>query len=207
MKKDYKPFLWALYCASIVAMNVLAAKQIDILGFTVTCGVFVSGFTFWSQDVVTEIYGIKESKKMVLSCYLMSLCMTLLYQVAIFVPASQFWNMQEAFTSVLQTTFRITVASFIAYSVGSLVNVSIMGVLKKRFPKSLFIRAIGSTIVGQLLDNGLFAFIAFMGVLPIGAIISMMVGGTLVEVITELMFYPILKPSIKLLKRSEMNGE
>ena len=207
MKRDYKPFLYALYCASIMAMNILATKQIDIFNFTMTCGVFVSGFVFIAQDIMTELYGQKESKKMIFTCYGLSLLMTCIYQIAIAVPQSQFWNMQEAFASVLQTTFRITVASFVAYSVGSLVNVSIMGALKKRYPKSLFIRAIGSTIVGQLLDNGLFAFIAFLGVLPISAIVSMMVGGTLVEVITELIFYPILKPSIKLLKRSEMNGE
>ena len=207
MKKDYKPFLWALYCASIVAMNVLAAKQIDILGLTVTCGIFVSGFVFWSQDIVVEIYGAQESRKMVLTCYGLSAIMTLAYQVAIDVPASQFWDMQEAFESILQTTTRITVASFVAYTIGSLVNVHIMGELKKRHPKSLFIRAVGSTVIGQLLDNGLFAFVAFLGVLPLQAIISMMIGGTLVEVVTEIVLYPILKPTIRLLQSNNSENE
>jgi uncharacterized integral membrane protein (TIGR00697 family) len=202
MKRDYKPFLYALYCASIMAMNILATKQIDIFGLTVTCGIFVSGFMFWSQDIVTEVYGTKESKKMVFTCYILSLIMTLLFQIAIFVPSSQFWDMQEAFASVLQTTLRITVASFIAYSIGSFVNVSILGKLKKLYPKSLFVRAVGSTIFGQLLDNGLFAFIAFLGVLPVNAIISMMIGGTLVEAITEVVLYPILKPTLKFFKNS-----
>lgn len=207
MKKDYRPFLWALYCASIVAMNVLAAKQIDILGLTVTCGIFVSGFVFWSQDVVAEIYGTQESRQMVLACYGLSAIMTLMYQVAIAVPGSQFWDMQEAFESVLQTTMRITVASFVAYTIGSLVNVHIMGELKKKYPKSLFVRAVGSTVIGQLLDNGLFAFIAFFGILPINAIVSMMIGGTLVEVVTEIVLYPILKPTIRLLQSNNSENK
>ena len=203
MRKDYRPFLWALYSASIVAMNVLASKQIDIFNLTVTCGIFVSGLVFYAQDIITELYGATEGKKMAMSCYGISFLMTLLYQIAIIVPSSQFWGMQEAFENILRTTLRITFASFIAYSCGSIVNISIMGALKRKYPKSLFIRAIGSTIAGQLLDNGLFSVIAFSGVLPLSAILSMTVGGTLVEVITELLLYPVLKPTLKLLKRGD----
>jgi uncharacterized integral membrane protein (TIGR00697 family) len=200
-KKDIRPILYALYCAGIVAMNVLAAKQIDILGLTVTCGIFVSGFVFMAQDLITEFYGTKEARKMVFSCYGISLIMTLLYQLAIAVPPSQFWSSQDAFATVLQTTLRITIASIIAYTAGSFVNVSVMGGLKKRFPNSLFVRAIGSTVVGQLLDNGLFAVIAFTGVLPVQAIATMTVGGTLIEIITEIVCFPILKIATKRLSR------
>lgn len=200
MKRDYKPFLYALYCASIMAMNILATKQIDIFNFTMTCGVFVSGFVFIAQDIMTELYGQKESKKMIFTCYGLSLLMTCIYQIAIAVPQSQFWNMQEAFTSILQTTLRITVASFVAYSFGSIANVSIMAKLKEKHPKSLFVRAVTSTTAGQLLDNGLFSFIAFLGVLPVGAIVSMVVGATLLEILTEIAIYPMLKPILKILK-------
>ena len=200
MKRDYKPFLYALYCASIMAMNILATKQIDIFSFTMTCGVFVSGFVFIAQDIMTELYGQKESKKMIFTCYGLSLLMTCIYQIAIAVPQSQFWNMQEAFTSILQTTLRITVASFVAYSFGSIANVSIMAKLKEKYPKSLFVRAVTSTTAGQLLDNGLFSFIAFLGVLPVSAIVSMVVGATLLEILTEIAIYPILKPILKILK-------
>ena len=200
MKRDYKPFLYALYCASIMAMNILATKQIDIFNFTMTCGVFVSGFVFIAQDIMTELYGQKESKKMIFACYGLSLLMTCIYQIAIAVPQSQFWNMQEAFTSILQTTLRITIASFVAYSFGSIANVSIMEKLKEKYPKSLFVRAVSSTIAGQLLDNGLFSLIAFLGVLPVGAIVSMVVGATLLEILTEIAIYPILKPILKMLK-------
>ena len=200
MKRDYKPFLYALYCASIMAMNILATKQIDIFNFTMTCGVFVSGFVFIAQDIMTELYGQKESKKMIFTCYGLSLLMTCIYQIAIAVPQSQFWNMQEAFTSILQTTLRITIASFVAYSFGSIANVSIMGKLKEKYPKSLFVRAVTSTTAGQVLDNGLFSFIAFLGVLPVSAIVSMVVGATLLEILTEIAIYPILKPILKILK-------
>ena len=193
MVKDKKTVWYAIYCGALMAMNILAAKQIDIWRFTVTCGIFTSGFIFVAQDVMTELYGVKESRKMIFSGYAVSLTMTALYQLAIIVPPSVYWTAQEAFSTILQTTLRITIASFIAYSVGSIVNTKIMAMLKAKHPESLFIRAVTSTTAGQLLDNGLFAFIAFLGVLPINALVSMTVGGTIIEIITEIICFPLVK--------------
>ena len=189
--------LWAVYGAAIVAMNVLAAKQIDIIGLTVTCGIFVSGFVFIAQDLMTELYGASNSRRMILTCYAAAMIMVLLFQLAIAVKPSQFWGEQEAFATILRTTLRITIASVIAYCVGSMVNVHTMAYLKKRFPKSLFVRALSSTIVGQLLDNGIFAIAAFWGILPNVAIATMTIGGTLVEIGTEIVCYPVLRAVIK----------
>lgn len=78
-----------------------------------------------------------------------------------------------------------------------------MSLLEKslREPRSLFVRAISSTIVGQFLDNAIFACIAFLGVLPGEAIWSMILGGTLFEVIYEVIFYPITKTAIHFTKK------
>jgi len=120
----------------------------------------------------------------------------LLFTLAIHLPSSQFWFNQNAFSTILGTTLRISIASFTAYIIGSLTNSGIMVWLKKKFPKSLFIRAISSTIVGQFLDNAVFATVAFLGVLPNAAILSMIIGGTIFEVLYEIIFYPITKLSI-----------
>ena len=71
------------------------------------------------------------------------------------------------------------------------------GNVKKRIPDSLFVRSVSSTVVGQAFDNGLFAFIAFFNVLPLKAILSMIAGGTLIEIITEIAVYPLLRICIK----------
>lgn len=195
MKKtdSFQSGMWALYSAAIVAMNVLAAKQFDFFGLTVTCGILVSGFVFIAQDLVTELYGANQSRKMISTCYIIALTMVLLFQAAIFIPPSQFWFNQEAFTAVLKTTLRITIASITAYYCGSFANVYIMSKLKERYSKSLFVRAVTSTLVGQLLDNTVFAIAAFAFVLPANAIKTMAIGGTLIEIATEIVCFPVLK--------------
>lgn len=192
---------FAVYAAAIIVQNILATKQIDIGVFTVTTGIIVSPFVFIVQDVISEIFGFKTAKKMVLLGFLLNFIGVLLFTLAIYVPSSAFWFNQEAFSTILGTTFRISVASFTAYILGALTNVKVMVALKERFPKSLFVRAISSTIVGQFLDNAIFACIAFLGVLPGEAIWSMILGGTLFEVIYEVIFYPITKTVIHFTKK------
>lgn len=193
--------LFGIYTSSIIIQNVLATKQIDIFVFTVTTGILVSPIVFIIQDIVSEIYGYKDAKKMVLLGFIMNFIGVLLFTLAIILPKSQFWFNQEAFSSVLGTTFRISIASFTAYIIGSLTNSKIMVLLKNKFPKSLFVRAISSTIAGQFLDNALFSTIAFLGVLPLKAIISMIIGATIFETLYEVIFYPITKFSIMKIKK------
>lgn len=198
MKKNkLLQIFFGIYTGAILIQNILATKQIDILVFTVTTGILVSPIVFIIQDIVAELYGYKDAKKMVLLGFIMNFIGVLLFALAIYLPGSQFWGNQTAFQSILGTTFRISVASFTAYIIGSLTNSGIMVLLKKKFPKSLFVRAISSTIVGQFLDNAIFAVVAFLGILPINAIFSMIIGGTLFEVLYEIIFYPITKLSIK----------
>lgn len=188
---------FAIYAAAVIIQNILATKQIDILLFTVTTGILVSPIIFIIQDIVSEVFGYEEAKKMVLIGFLMNFVGVVLFNLAILIPSSQKWNNQEAFSTILGTTFRISIASFMAYITGSLVNSKMMIALKNKFPKTLFIRAITSTIVGQFLDNAIFAFIGFIGILPIVSIVSMIIGGTLFEVLYEIVFYPITKMIIR----------
>lgn len=200
-KNEVLTIMFGIYAAAIIIQNILATKQIDIFMFTVTTGILVSPIVFIIQDIIAELYGYKDAKKMVLLGFIMNFVGVLLFTLAIKIPGSAFWNNQEAFSSILGTTFRISIASFTAYIIGSLTNSKVMVKLKEKFPNSLFVRAITSTIVGQFLDNAVFAFIGFLGILPMSAILSMVAGGTIFEVLYEIIFYPITKFSIKKIKK------
>ena len=148
-------------------MNLLATILLDLWQFTVTTGILVAPIAFIIQDLATEVFGFRIAKRMILTGFVILIVASLVYQLAILIPPSNFWSNQAAFASILSTTLRISLASLTAYLVGSLVNAKIMDQLKQSYPDSLFFRAITSTIFGQLLDNLLFAFLAFWGVLPL----------------------------------------
>ena len=195
--------LFGIYCSSLLIQNILATKSIDIWIFTMTTGILISPLVFIIQDVVSELYGFKKAKKMIILSFIMNFIGVLLFQLAIIIPSSPVYANQEAFSTILGTTFRITCASFLAYLTGALINSKIMTRLKKRHSKNLFFRAITSTIAGQFLDNAIFSIGAFVFVLPVQNIVMMIIGATLFEVLYEIIFYPITKKCINKLKNIE----
>lgn len=211
MQNSYKnkilPVLFGVYCASLMIQNILATKTIDIAVFTVTTGVLVSPLVFIIQDVTSELYGYEKAKKMILLSFVMNFIATLLFQAAILLPGSTSFVNQEAFSTILGSTFRITCASFAAYVTGSLINSKIMVAMKERYNKSLFVRAITSTLAGQFLDNAIFSFGAFAFILPVPVIVSMVIGATLFEVIYEIVFYPVTKKVISVLQNRIEEGD
>lgn len=196
--KNKEKFIFGIYCAALLIQNILALKSIDIFMFTMTTGILVSPIVFIMQDVETEIFGYKNAKQMILLAYLMNFVFIVLVTIAIKINPSFAYSNQKQFETIFSTTWRITLASFIAYCIGSLSNAKIMSIKKES--RGLFLRAILSTVVGQLLDNALFSFIAFLGILPLNAIYSMVIGATIFETVYEIIFYPITRKIILKLK-------
>jgi len=181
-------------------MNILASKQMDIFIFTINLGLFISPIVFIILDVQSEVYGYKSAKNLIFTGFIVNVAVAVIYFIAIKIPPSVNYVNQEAFRAVCGSTVRITIASVTAYYIGSLINSKVMVGLKKRFDKYLFFRAISSTVAGQLVDNAVFMTLAFAFVLPPIAIITMIIGGTIIETGYEVICYPITRAVIKRLK-------
>lgn len=193
--------IFGIYCSALLIQNILALKTIEFIGFTLTTGILISPVVFIMQDVESELFGYKKARQMILLAYLMNFAFILVVELAIIIPPAPFYANQEAFSVLFATTPRIVIASFLAYCVGSLTNSKIMTSSKEKH--SLFYRAITSTIAGQLLDNAIFAFVAFYQILPIASILMMIIGATMFETVYEIIFYPLTKKIINRLKKSK----
>ena len=201
IKRNREAILFGVYAAALLIQNILALKTIDIWVFSMTTGILVSPIVFMAQDVESEIYGYKHARTMILLGYLMNFLFTALVSLAIIISPSVAYTNQEAFSAIFSTTWRITIASFAAYTIGSLMNAKIMTMQKEKH--GLFYRAIFSTIVGQFLDNAIFCFGAFLGVLPFNVIAMMVLGATIWEIAYEIILYPITKKVIEYFKKNE----
>jgi uncharacterized integral membrane protein (TIGR00697 family) len=193
--KGIQNYLYATYCVGLVTMNILASKQVDILLFTINLGLFISPVVFIINDIQSEVFGYRSAKAMITAGVVANVAVV--YFLAITAPPSVNFANQEAFRAVLGSTARITAASVTAYYIGSLINAKVMVSMKRRLEKYLFVRAITSTVAGQVIDNIVFMTLAFAGVLPAGAIITMVIGGTVIETVCEVIFYPITRAFIR----------
>ena len=77
-------------------------------------------------------------------------------------PTAGFWDGQEAFQRILGQAPRILLASFLAYLAGEFVNAYVLARLKVATQgRMLWLRTIGSTLIGQALDSAIFMTVAF----------------------------------------------
>jgi len=118
-------------------------------------------------------------------------------------PADAYTN-QKAFEAVLGFVPRIVLASVLGYLAGQLLNAYVLVKIKERTrEKALWLRLIGSTVVGELADTAVFCTVAFFGVITGGEFISYVVTGYVYKVLVEVVFLPITYPVIALVKRHE----
>jgi uncharacterized integral membrane protein (TIGR00697 family) len=104
----------------------------------------------------------------------------------------------------LGLTPRIVVASLLAYLVGELVNAAVLSRLKvKTKGRNLWLRTIGSTVVGEGIDTVLFIAIAFGGTMPSGVLGTMMLAQYLWKVAYETAVTPLTYQVVRWVKRQE----
>lgn len=120
------------------------------------------------------------------------------------IPANAEWTSQSSYDAILGSTPRIIMASLIAYLAGELANSTILVKIREYTgTKHLWMRTLGSSVVGHALDTAIFLAIAFAGVFSTGILISMFVSNYIWKLATEVIITPFLYPIIKWIRKKE----
>ncbi len=171
-KKHGVEYLIGMFAGAVVITAVIAGKLVTFGPFTLSASIIVFSMTFFITDVISEFWGKKEAQKAVWAGFLADILMLFAVWVAIKWQPASFWGGQEAFVQTLGTTWRIAIASLVAYIVAQNHDVWAYHFWKRVFKsKHLWIRNNFSTGVSQIIDSILFASIAFYGVAPVMPII------------------------------------
>lgn len=185
--------LTSLSVATLIASNIITNKQTDLFGFAVTCGTFTIPVDYIVSDVLAEVYGFSEARRVTITAFLCDLLCVVLFQLTLVAPSFSTFTAQSAFEAVLGSTPRILAASFTAYVVGSLSNAKIMELMHVHDgEKRLAWRCIASTIVGETLDMTVFTLLAFTDVLPWPVIGQMIFVASAIKVAVECICYPFV---------------
>ena len=197
-------FISILFITCILVSNILASKIITMFGISMTGGVLVFPITYIIGDVLTEIYGYKKSKKIIIYGFICNLIMVILFFIAMKLPYPEYYLNQDAFVAVLSSTPRLLLASFIGYLVGGLTNSYIMDYIKNNSKiKYLWFRTITSTIIGEFLDTTIFLTIGFVGTIKTNDLIFMIVCQSAAKTIYEIVLTPLTYKTIAYIKKKE----
>ncbi len=194
----------ALFIATLIASNIVAVKLIDVSGLILTAAIVIFPLSYIIGDVLTEVYGYRQARRAIWLGFLGNLVVVVAIVIAGALPAAGFWKDQQAFDLILGQTPRILAASFAAFLVGEFTNSFVLAKLKiATAGRYLWLRTIGSTLVGQGLDSAIFVAIAFAGVLPVDVLVGTMITQWLVKSGYEAAATPLTYLAVGFLKRKD----
>ena len=120
--------------------------------------------------------------------------------------ADEPWNqtLQPALEIVFGNTWRIVVASILAFWIGDFVNAYVLARMKVWMAgRHLWMRTIGSTILGQGVDSLVFYPIAFYGIWNGDSLFKVLMFNFAFKVMVEVVMTPVTYLAVGTLKRVE----
>jgi uncharacterized integral membrane protein (TIGR00697 family) len=173
----------AAFVVTLLISNILAMKLIVVGAMILPAAVIIYPFCFMVGDVLTEVWGYGYARKVIYAGFVANLGLVLFTYLGGLLPAAPTWQGQEAYMALFGLIPRIVVASFVGYLLGELVNSwSLEKIKQATGPRLLFVRTIGSTVAGQILDTVIFIGIAFYGIVPTPVLLTMILSQYIVKV-------------------------
>ena len=210
--------LGIVFCICIVTANLLETKVFHVWGpFSLTCGFIVFPISYILNDVIAEVWGFRKARLIIWTGFAMNFLVIAFSGIACLLPPVP-QGSDEAFKQVFSFVPHVTVASLLAFIVGSFLNAWVMSKMKMadrnkgNFNLRFSLRAILSTIVGESADSVIFFPLAFY-ILPfiingsphytINIVIDLMITQVIAKTLYEIIVLPLTIQVVKYVKRKE----
>ncbi len=214
--RAYKYFHWvtAIFVTALIVSNIVVVKLIQVGPLNLTAAVLIFSISYIFGDVLTEVYGYARARQVIWIGFACNLLAVVGFYTAGRLPPSPNWTLpgfdspaaaQQAYDALLGSTPLILLASFIAYLVGEFLNSFVLAKLKLATRgRWLWVRTIGSTLVAQMADTGIFVGILVLGGLfPASLALAIIAGEWLAKLIYEVAATPVTYLVVNFLKRAE----
>ena len=184
--------------------DATAGKIVLLFGFGVSVTVLYFPFTYIISDVLTEVYGYAQARRVLWYTLMASIIAGVFYQVAVAVPAAPFFQNAEAYETVFGIIPRVLIGGWLAVFVGDISNNYVLAKLKiSTKGRFLWLRTISSTIVGQGLNTTVFYVVALWGVIPTNVLFEGIIAGWVIKTVVEALMTPITYLLVGFLKKEE----
>ena len=193
-----------LFSTCLIVANIVEQKLIQIGPIEATAGLLIFPISYIVNDIIAEVWGYRKARLIIWYGFLMNFLAVAVFRLSILVPGSENFTHQEAFSLVMGNTLRITVASFIAFLIGSFLNAFVMSKMKiMQRGRGFSIRAVASTLVGEGADSIVFFSIAFIGQVPNEVLLTLILTQTGMKTAYEILALPITNIIVKWVKKHE----
>ncbi|MBD9415179.1 7-cyano-7-deazaguanine/7-aminomethyl-7-deazaguanine transporter [Pseudomonas sp. PDM16] len=140
----------------IVASNYLVQLPITLFGWHTTWGAFSFPFIFLATDLTVRLLGKGSARQVIARVMIPALLVS--YAVSMLFQEGSFQGL-AALGQFNEVVLRISVASFLAYVVGQLLDIQVFDRLRRL--RQWWVAPTGAIVVGSLVDTFVFFSVAF----------------------------------------------
>ena len=178
-------YIQTAFIATVSVLNLLAVKMtglywdgevvqlFGVLPLYFSMGALLYAITFPCTDIVSELLGARSAARLVWAGFFCSLGVVSVCQLAVILPAADFWQGQEAYAMTFRGVPRVMAASILSYLVSQRLDVLFFdrairyaqsgARLLSRVGDRFWKRALLTSISSQLIDSAIFVTVAFWG--------------------------------------------
>lgn len=201
----YFPVLAGMFVATLMISQVTATKPVH-MGVVFTGADLIFPLSYVLGDVLTEVYGFARSRVVIWTGLAANVFMSAALWFVGSLPGEAGWVAEggdQAWAMLLGLTPRIALASLVAYVVGEFLNAVVLAKMKiATRGRYLWLRSIGSTMVGQGVDTLIFFPIAYGGEWPWSLIVPIMATAYGIKVATGVFLTPVVYALAGFIKRA-----
>jgi uncharacterized integral membrane protein (TIGR00697 family) len=213
----YLDLIIAVFVTVLVVSNVASSAKIVDWGFSLAgvplafdAGTLLFPVSYIFGDILTEVYGYKNSRRVIWAGFFCLALSAGVFALVRVLPGEAQWQGyagDAAYLAILggMSSGGIVLASLAGYWSGEFSNSFTLAKMKiLTNGRWLWMRTIGSTIVGELVDTVVFVVVASaFGVFPWSLFLALVVTNYLFKVGVEALMTPVTYFVVRGLKRAE----
>lgn len=200
-------FVAVLLCSNLIGVHKVSFINLPFYGeYIFGAGVLFFPISYLFGDILTEVYGYARSRKVIWAGFGALIFASLMAWAITQLPDSPTMSTEQrqAINTIFGQTPRIVAASLMGFWAGEFVNSFVLAKLKLiTSGRFLWMRTIGSTVIGEIADSAIFYPVAFFGVWSNEQVISVMIGNYFIKVLWEVLATPFTYIIVNFLKRAE----
>lgn len=208
----YYDLVMAAFVTILLLSNLIGASKpsyvtLPFIGdWSFGAGVLFFPVSYIIGDVLTEVYGYARARRVIWTGFAALLFMGFMAWVVVQLPPAAGWPGQAAYEFVFGNSWRIVLASMIAFWAGEFANSYVLAKMKIwTRGRHLWMRTIGSTVVGQGLDSLIFYPLAFWGLAgwPVELLWQVVLSQWAIKTAWEALLTPVTYAVVGSLKKAE----
>lgn len=193
-----------IYVTFLMSSTIMAYKIVNIFGFNEPGSTLIYTFTFFLGNVYSELYGKKETKKLIVESIFCGYFFAFLISGINALPSPDFWNKYSEYNIVVGHIIRFTNAGVVGYLLSAFLNNHLLIKWKYKLDgKYFWLRSLVASSISEGAATFITGISTFFGMIPIGNIITVMSNALIFKLIYGLIAVWPATMLVFFLKKSE----